>query len=166
MYPLYLSLAWVFSFFVTNIPSADIRIHIQCDIPLWWAHKWDQRSPGSPVLIVNGFHHTYMTISHHTIQSQYIVVIYNTITHTEHQSKWYNFSQTLLHSQMTPHISPSRENYGVSFMRTSTKYIWLRYIESALYITPIWAMGKTWTETNLTVLWLYMNENYYMNCHN
>ena len=50
-----------------------------------------------------------------TIDSRYIVL------HTEQQLQCYNFRQTL-HSQTTPHISPSRASYGVSFMSSLKKY--------------------------------------------
>ena len=43
------------------------------------------------------------------------------IIHTEQQLQWYNFSQTL-DSRTTPHISPSRVSYGLSFLKSSKKY--------------------------------------------
>ena len=55
-----------------------------------------------------------------TIDLRYIAVIYNTILHTELRLQWYNFDQTL-HSRTSPHISPSRASYGVSFARCLKK---------------------------------------------
>ena len=56
-----------------------------------------------------------------TIDSRYIAVIYNTIINTGQQLQWYNFGQTL-RSRTTPHTSPSRTSYGVSFVRSWNKY--------------------------------------------
>ena len=64
-----------------------------------------------------------------TIDFQYITVIYNTIIRTNNS---YNFGQ-IMHSRTTPHILPSRPSYEVSF-EESFKEIWLRYIESAVYL--------------------------------
>ena len=51
----------------------------------------------------------------------YIMVIYNTIIHTEQQLQWYNLSHTL-QSRMTPLISPSNVSYWVAFRKSSKKY--------------------------------------------
>ena len=55
-----------------------------------------------------------------TIDSRYIAVIYNTIVHTAKPLQWQNFSHTL-QTQNTPHTSPLRASYGVSFVSYSKK---------------------------------------------
>ena len=50
-----------------------------------------------------------------TVECRYNAVKFVTILHSALQWQWQNVSQTL-DSQNTPHTSPSRASYGVSFV--------------------------------------------------
>ena len=119
--------------------SKQCTSNVSWHIPLFWdfnslCHS-DGRWPGKVLVKVcrcglktvnlplrHGIWHLiYRYMWFNTIDSRYIMVIYNTIIHTEQSLQWDNFGQTL-HSWMTPHISPSRASYGVSFMGSLKKY--------------------------------------------
>ena len=71
-----------------------------------------------------------------TMDSWYILVIYNTIIHTEQQIQWYNFDQTL-NSQTMPNISPSRASYWVSSVRMKCAAIYReRTVQGSGCFTP------------------------------